>query len=592
MALEKERAIERGKNGHDYEATEFGVFWNKPSRDGGTWVRLANFTARIAAEIIEDDGVENRRAFEIEATLKGQSHRFVIPAADFPAMNWVTERLGGEAIINAGHGTEKRAREAIQELSGAIAKRRLYTHAGWRKIGEEWFYLHGGGAIGAAGAVSGVDVALPEALKLLTLPEPPEGERLARAVRASLDLLALAPVKVMAAVLGGVYRAPLSDAVYSLHIAGRTGNRKSELAARAMQHFGAGWCGKKLPAYWEGTANANEALAFVAKDVLFVIDDFLYPKEKAEAARLNLKADRLFRAQGNGSGRLRMRSDTTLQPAKPPRGLILSTGEDTPAGHSMRARLFILALEKGAIDLDRLSAAQEQGAAGVYAEAMAGYVRWLAPRYEAMRDWLAAEVVRLRAGTTKFSIHGRTADIVADLFAAWSVFLHFAHDAGAATKAECEDLLERVWQALKETAQDQEEEQRSADPVERFLELLRSALVSGKAHVADRAGKQPEKAAQWGWRSDELLAWHALGPRVGWIDGDDLYIEPNAAYAAAQAMGEATGDRIELSPLTLYKRLHERGGLLTWSSAAARPTTRSARPSMVRRRRCCICRRR
>jgi hypothetical protein len=107
-------------------------------------------------------------------------------------MNWVTERLGGKAIINAGNGTEKRAREAIQELSGAIAKRQLYTHTGWRKIGEAWFYLHGGSAIGATGAVSGVDVALPDALKLLTLPCPPEGERLARAVRASLDLLDLA----------------------------------------------------------------------------------------------------------------------------------------------------------------------------------------------------------------------------------------------------------------------------------------------------------------------------------------------------------------------------------------------------------------
>jgi hypothetical protein len=179
----KERALEKSRNGHDYEATEFGVFWNKPSRDGGTWVRLANFTARITAEIIEDDGVENRRAFEIEAALKGQAHRFVIPAADFPAMNWVTERLGGEAIINAGNGTEKRAREAIQELSGAIAKRQLYTHTGWRKIGEAWFYLHGGGAIGATGAVSGVDVALPDALKLLTLPCPPEGRNVSTTLR-------------------------------------------------------------------------------------------------------------------------------------------------------------------------------------------------------------------------------------------------------------------------------------------------------------------------------------------------------------------------------------------------------------------------
>ena len=48
------------------------------------------------------------------------------------------------------------------------------------------------------------------------------------------------------------------------------------------------------------------------------------------------EADRLVRAQGNRSGRQRMRQDSTLRPAKPPRGLLLSTGEDVPRGHSLR----------------------------------------------------------------------------------------------------------------------------------------------------------------------------------------------------------------------------------------------------------------
>jgi len=35
-----------------------------------------------------------------------------------------------------------------------------------------------------------------------------------------------------------------------------------------------------------------------------------------------------------------MRADGSLRPPKPPRGLVISTGEEIPNGHSLRARMF------------------------------------------------------------------------------------------------------------------------------------------------------------------------------------------------------------------------------------------------------------
>jgi hypothetical protein len=58
---------------------------------------------------------------------------------------------------------------------------------------------------------------------------------------------------------------------------------------------------------------------------------------------------------------------------------MLSTGEEIPAGHSLRARLFVTGIVKGDVDLDKLTSMQRLAADGVFAAAMAGYVARGAP---------------------------------------------------------------------------------------------------------------------------------------------------------------------------------------------------------------------
>src|SRR5712692_9869818 len=47
------------------------------------------------------------------------------------------------------------------------------------------------------------------------------------------------------------------------------------------------------------------------------------------------------------------------------------------------------------------------------------------------------------------------------------------------------------------------------------------------------------------------------------MGGGRVYLEPDAAYAAVQRLGQEIGDRIVLTPQTLRKRLKERGILAT-----------------------------
>ena len=104
-------------------------------------------------------------------------------------MRWTTENLGAQAVVYAGQGTADHARTAIQLLSRNQTTRTVFAHTGWRDIQGVSVYLHSGGAIGAEGAVAGVEVELPPELVhfKLELPVDPIS-----AIRASLQIIGIA----------------------------------------------------------------------------------------------------------------------------------------------------------------------------------------------------------------------------------------------------------------------------------------------------------------------------------------------------------------------------------------------------------------
>ena len=307
-------------------------------------VQLTNYQAAITTNIRLDDGVETKREFEIEAELMGRQFRFTIPASAFAGMDWPIEQMGPAAITFPNQ--RDYARTAIQSDSLTAKERCIYTHTGWRNVGGIWLFLHAGGAICGAGDVSDVEVRLAGSMSRFELRSASQPNALVSAVRASLKLVELAPPSISFPLLAATYRAVFGDADFALHLAGETGAFKSELAALHQQHFGAGMDRLHLPGSWSSTANALEALAFHAKDALLVIDDFAPQGNANDVARYHAAADRVFRAAGNHAGRGRLDSTAKLREPKPPRALILSTGEDIPRGQSVRARLLILELAK------------------------------------------------------------------------------------------------------------------------------------------------------------------------------------------------------------------------------------------------------
>jgi hypothetical protein len=539
-----------------FQSKADGIFRVMGQGEKLSQTQLTTFRAAIITNIQLDDGVEAKREFEIEAELNGRKISFTIPATEFLQMNWAVERLGAAAIIFPNQREYTRA--AIQSLSLTATEKCIYTHTGWRKVGDQWIYLHVGGAIGAAGPVSDVNVRLFGALSRYDLSSPANPAPLKDAVKASLRLLELGPRSISFPLLAATLRAVFGDADFSLHLTGETGAFKSEVAALHQQFFGAAMNRVNLPGSWSSTGNANEALAFHAKDALFVIDDFAPQGGSVDVARYHAAADRVFRAAGNHAGRGRLDSTARLREPKPPRALILSTGEEIPRGQSVRARLLILEVSKGSINKDELRACQRDALAGLYAMSMAGFLQWLAGRDQA-RAAFNEKMSEYRSKALLKSTHARTPEILASLQAAFELYLEFGVNSGAIDVAEGGRLGERCWDALCEAATSQAKHQAETEPTARFLSLLRSLLSSGRAHLEARAGGAPDRApGSCGWRRDTSGNWMPLGDCIGWVDDDQLYLEPTAAFRAAQMAARDSGESFTISEPTLRKRLRDK----------------------------------
>lgn len=519
---------------------------------------LCNFESRIAGEEIFDDGLEQNRIFTIVSkTANGKSISTIrISASEFSPLSWVLPQLGGGAIIYPTPAAVEHFRTAIQSLSLDHPVIIKYIHLGWRYISGKYFFLHAAGAISEDGLSSEISVSADEGrLNDFALPEPPSGKRLIESIRASLEFLDV--VKDTPAgfcLYSALWRAPLNEARpldFSVWIAGETGTLKSEICGVIQAHFGSAFRGKNLPECWNSTVASMEYRAFLAKDVVFVIDDYV-PAEVSPAV-----VGRVLRSQGNKSGRGRMWSDGTMRPMYFPRCLPIATAEDVVGTGSLKARLAICDIVKGDICKSQLQKLQDYAASGTLAEAMSGYLKWLAPQIDTLKGSLAVRFRELRELATDSDMHLRTPELTGSLALGLEQFLKFAIDVGAIQEAEREAIWKRGWDQLQKMAKNQFEYQSAEDPANRFIDLIRAAFAGHRAHLTNTKYQVPSEANSWGWKEDNDV-FYPKGTRVGFVKDDEICLEPENAFAVAQMMARDQGKPFFTSKETVWKRLAER----------------------------------
>lgn len=543
-----------------YFVTRKGVYFKKVGKRATEYIKASNFGALITESKIRDDGTTKNLSYELTWFFEGQTGVIRLEEKEFDCMNW-TNQIGLRAVI-LGTSNKDKVRTAIRLNSKQCSRTRIFTHTGWRLIDNQMYYLNQGGAIGSAGLAPHIKVVLPESFQDYKLPPPPERAELIKAIRNSMQILDIVPDEIGIPLYSQIWRAVVSQTSYSVHCAGSTGNGKSCMTALCVQHYGEKWHCKHLPGSWSSTENALCESAFLLKDILFVVDDFHPSLGSEEKRRLISAADRLFRNVGNSSARCRLGTDKTIGTAREPRGTILSSGEDIPPGHSLRARLIILEFHADSVNWERLTKSQVHASEGWFVKAMSGYVQWIASnleihlrRIQKVHDKLLPKLP---------ACHKRTPDNIADLAAGLICFIEFAIEKGALSRQEAEIFWERAWQALQKVAKYQADYQDDSNPALQFFELLKSALDSGRAHLCNLKGEVPDTPTTWGWCSSsvEEIKYLAQGDQIGAVDGQNVFLYPLSSYSVVQRLAGVSSNGLP-PPKTLWQQIKDSGLLLT-----------------------------
>ena len=503
-----------------YMIKDASTFRIKETQGGKTLIKLSNFVARIVEEIALDNGEEVIRNFIIEGRMSSGTSlpQSRVPANKFKDMAWPTEVWGFGPSISAGWIIRDHLRAAIDSVSGEkVPRRTVYIHLGWRKVGDEWVYLHAGGAVGGGN----IEVEVYPEFQLYSL--PPSDKDLKESMRLSISFLKMGDPRMVYPLWSVIWRAPVCEwlpCTILPWLTGETGTFKSTTAALLLSHYGGPFVKDLLPASWLDTENRLEQKAFLAKDTLLVIDDFAPEKQPRSAQDLESRASRFIRAVGNRQGRGRLRSDLTARPTFYPRGLVISTGEQLPnLPPSALARIINVPFEKNCIDKARLTEMQDK--AHLLPTAMRGYLEWLRTRSNDIdfEEQLKQRFEDLR-GEIKLEGHSRLPETVAHLYIGLELGITYARELEALDEDGAKEILRRGRETLMQLASEQDRVIFEERPTQAFLQVIGEGLAGGCCWLAKRKSGIVASGVK-GTRSEKL----------GWVDEEGIYLIPGIAHS-------------------------------------------------------------
>ena len=534
-----------------------------PGKSGTIERKLCNLAPEIVREITVDDGA-------VTTTYVGlcgvhESGRTLpeieIPAADLASFNWMAERWGMDCILEVGKTVKDCVRHAIQTTAAYAEKKTVYAVTGWKKIGEEWYYLMPGDdnhTVDLHGKLHGYGMERScHPLDIQTA--------------ASLLWQPLAPEEIMLPLLSFTFLSPLNhflkeagcEPKFVLLLSGKTGSRKSTLAALMLSFFGK-FTASELPLSFRDTANSILLNSFYLKDVLTVIDD-LHPSSRMEEPKMNGTAQAIMRAYGDRTGKGRLRSDSTLMESRPPQGNAIITAEFAPdIGESGTARYFALELKESDVDLQNLTSYQREVTKGTLQRCMYAYTQWIKETFlcseETKQEWvqfLNSYFLSCRDEFRKSGIrcHGRVPEAVAHLQMGMDFFLLFLKEKEVMDEESNAEIQQRFKEILYRLAARQAENIDQDKPTHKFIRKLYALLESNQAYVDDKNNP------------GEL----GFGTCLGYQDDTFLYLHSELCHKVVRKFCEEQGENFSCTHKSLLKAMAEEGLILPGKEQNTRP---------------------
>ena len=499
-----------------------------------------------------DDGAEQSRVFRIAGIHEsGQAlPEIEVTVKEFEKTNWVLERWGADCVIEPGNSNRENVCCAILKTSKDSEKKSVYRTTGWKLIDGKWEYLlpnDGKHDVRLFGKLRHYEKAKKWSdLDLQTVWSMMKEKRFAtkEIIWTLIALVFLTP-------LNEFFRQVFYEPKFVMCLIGRTGTRKSTLAALFLSFFGR-FSGTDLPLSFSDTLNSILTNIYTLKDVLTCIDDFHPGTRSAERKDTNI-AQGIDRAFGDRVGKGRLTSDCTPMESRPPQGNAIVTGESAPdVGESGTARTFTLEIKRGDVDLEQLSYFQNEAKKGTLMNCLLSYTEWVKGCYlhnaSATQDLLddlssSFESYRDEYIRKDKQSHGRVPEIVAWLTIGMEYFLVFMFFRGVIELPEKKSILREFREMLFDLAKGQSSSIEEDKPVVKFIQKLYALLESGQAVVLDRTRPVDYKPLNF----------------IGYEDEKYLCLNADMAHKAVVQLCRVQGENFTISKKSLIKALAEEG---------------------------------
>ena len=535
-----------------YKVVDGCLYREVPGKSGITTKKLCNFLPYIVSEVSVDDGAEVKTVLRLGSV---HSSGRVLPeidvtGAELGTFNWLIERWGADCVLEPERSVKEYVRHAIQQTAENAERIKVYHVTGWKLIDNHWEYLlpnddkH--------------DVSLRGKLSRYEKADSWTVSDLSSAYFMT-SYFPFAPDEITLPLLAFTFLTPLNEFLHQancepkfvLCLLGRTGTRKSTLAALFLSFFGR-FNSSDLPLSFRDTANSIMYNAFSLKDVLTCIDDF-HPSSRKEVSKLTETAQLIMRGYGDRIGRGRLKSDSTPMESRPPQGNAIITAEQAPEiGESGTARYFCLELRDGMIDLTNLSKFQREAEKGTLRSCMLAYTEWIKKRFLKDKDTERSFVNQLKKSFHNYRqefidsgirCHGRVPEIYAWLMIGIEYFLFFLLDYEIISKEDYHSTFERCRTCLYYLAKKQSVNIDRDKPTHKFIQKLYSLIESGQAVLLDKNNPIECKPVNY----------------IGYQDDDFFYLNADIAHKQVKRLCGEQEEAFSISKNGLIKALAEEG---------------------------------
>lgn len=511
-------------------------------------LRLTNFTVQIISEECAEDGVGGvERRIRLRGQLAGGQP---LPEVSITAEEWSNVRVwlhrswGMKPVIYKDDPATGGAGELLRVIAlqhQDANERRVIAHTGWVRspAGKQVFMLGSGPVAGdpqEQKAIAEVcDVGIHEKLMQYRVPADVTPEEVERAFDWIEAFLESATKRATAPLVAINFLAPLASWIrpnLALWLAGRSGTLKSSLVAAIGALWGDDWQYDHLPGSWASSAKGLLELACQAKDLPFIMDNFVPDKELRQHSKLTEVSHQL----GDRASRDKLSQSSKLMTSRPVRGLVISTGEDVPSGEGASNRWYTVQMFQGDVMSNALDQVQQAGWRGEIAPAMTHYLRWLAKKLEEPQF-----IRNVREYFRKLESDGRqmgAAHMRLPVQTAWVkvglALCKAAHPRGAWKNK----ILDReIDTAIAESVLHRNAQSSDSRLSYRFINAIQYLIATGVIHgVSKDTGNHPDREpALFGWKrhgiGEHWVKLHAHSRTAAWIVEDGLTwyiaIDPN-----------------------------------------------------------------